>query len=238
MSVHEATPRPPRSRRWVRAWLVPVVIAGTLTAGAAGAAPRRPAPPPKPVCRLIVDAANDDAAWASPLGYYDIVSADLATDPRIETLSATVRVRNLDLLLANGTNDTQVYWTVSFRVPNSKYLFGIETHAFTTLPGTGTFSSLFAFSPTGERVKISDGRAVWDLNADELRMRVVLTDVKAKTGVTLRPKQQLTTLSARSDLRAINTIVTAAYGTADTASSTAKYALGAPSCIKPEAGFQ
>lgn len=206
----------------MRTGLAVAAVAVLLAGGTATAAPA------KRVCGLVSDPMSDDNQAVSPLGYYDIVRADIATDPAMTTISATVRLRDLDLLLANGTNDTQVYWTVGAAVAGTPYRIELTTHTFTTLPGFGTTSDLWRIDAAGTRTLVTPGRALWNLDTAEIRMRVPADKLRAN-GIRLRRGLKLTALTASSSVLQQHM---------DDASSTATYTMPTLSCINAEQAFQ
>ena len=197
----------------LRPALTAVCALAVALAGGAVAAP----PKPKPLCKLVVDPANDLLPGRPYDGSLDVVSADVANNAT--TLTGVIRLAKL---AAEDLMAPSRIYTLEYRMRS-----------------TGIGGNLYVqITPTGVRWQNGAGTGVIDLAKSEIRISVPISRLVGHP--LFKAGDALTALNVHVDLtppvipgseQQLPIGVTADLG-GDRAVGTKDYPVGAPTCVK------
>ena len=192
-------------RTIARVSVTALAAGGIVVAGAASASATKPKPPP-PACTLLVDPTGDVAA-PTYAGDVDILSGDVASGQ--STVVGVLRVR--DFGTSYPATASGARWDLGFDVNGTRYTFGLRRDAqgfYATTFSRGTLVVTGAV-----QVLVGNASITWTVP------RSAVPDLPATPAGDV-----LSGLGAE-------TYASAAGIAADRATSNARYADGAPSCV-------
>lgn len=206
------------------------VVTSLLGAGTAYAATK---PKPKPVCKLLVDPADDADGSFLATGLFpfnedavDILSADVAADTK--KLTTVLRVKKL--ATSSSTAPGGMHWKVFISIAGTE----IYTQVIAPVGGSPSFGYGHIDATTGTSSRDGDATGKLDLAKNEVRVTVPASalPVKLKTGTRIEFGPSDTNAGRYFGSPSGSPSLS---DSTDTANGGKVYRVGTASCVKPGA---